>query len=79
MATTTQTGTRPHSSGASSIEAGLEKLIEPALYVAGGVLAAAFVLPRQLASGPRLRLWKAVYPTVPLVVVRADGSERRAA
>jgi hypothetical protein len=27
----------------------------------------------------KARLWKAVYPTVPLVVVRADGSEHRAA
>jgi hypothetical protein len=27
----------------------------------------------------KARLWRAVYPTVPLLVVRADGSERRAA
>jgi hypothetical protein len=51
-------GTGAGAHGAASIEAGLEKLLEPALYVVVGVLAVAFVLPLAVGALPVLgALW----------------------
>ena len=69
--------TRPRSApagGAASIEDGLERLLEPALYAAGAVLALTAVLPLLLVAGPvwlglyalRMRSWRLKGPALAL-------------
>src|SRR5262245_41460434 len=80
MAGTTSAGQpRRSGSGGSSIEAGLEQLLEPALLAAAATLAIAAVLPLLLIGVPvflalyglRMRSWRWKGPVLLLCVVPA--------